>query len=103
MTVNKKLARQNQVTRKPLKGPQSLQKGGDYQIGDMLAVVTIYTKLTDQRQVEIKENPLKKVSCPQERNRDCPAEFQMFTVNRVIVKPLKEQHAHPKRTGDYLT
>ena len=37
------------------------------------------------------------------RNRDCPAEVRMFTVNQVIAKPLKEPCAHPRRTGDYPT
>jgi len=69
----------------------------------MLAVVTINRKLGDQREVDVKENPLRKVNCPQERNRDSPAEVWMFTVNQVIPKALKEPHAHPIRTGDYPT
>ena len=65
--------------------------------------MTINRKLADQREVKVKENPLKKVNCPQEGNRDCPAEVRMFTVNQVIAKPFKEPHAHPRRTGDYPT
>ena len=69
----------------------------------MLAMMTIYTKLEDQREIEIKANPLKKVDHPQERNRDCPAEVQMFAVTQVITKPIKEQHIHPRRMGEYPT
>ena len=69
----------------------------------MLAVVTIYRKLGDQREVGIKENPLMKVNHPQEKNRHCPAEIRIFTTNQVIKKPLKEPCAHPRRTGDYPT
>ena len=50
--------------------------------------MTINRKLADQREVKVKENPLKKVNCPQEGNRDCPAEVRMFTVNQVIAKYL---------------
>ena len=66
-------------------------------------MVMIYMKLADQREVEIKANPLKKVNRPQQRNRDCPAEVWMFTVNQVIMKPLKEQYTHLRRTAHYPT
>ena len=49
----------------------------------MLAMVTIDRKLADQREVKLMENSLKKVNHPQERNSDCPAPGQMFTLTAV--------------------